>query len=58
MRQHHGMPVWAPSNEEMTHIAKRVSMERAKAASDLVRAVKALFQNQHQSGLSGHEAEA
>ena len=34
MEMRHGMPVWAPSDLEMSAIAKRVARERAKRRRD------------------------
>lgn len=43
MEKRHGMPVWAPSNEEMNQIARQVSAERGKVAAELAAAVRSMF---------------
>jgi hypothetical protein len=47
MEMRHGMPVWAPSDVELTAIANQVAQERAKAAKDALHSVKHLFKNEY-----------
>ena len=47
MQMRHGMPVWAPSDVELTAIANQVSKERARAANDALQSVKHLFKNEY-----------
>jgi hydroxypyruvate isomerase len=47
MQMRHGMPVWAPSDLEMTAIANQVAKERARAAREAVQSVKFLFSNDY-----------
>lgn len=49
MEMRHGMPVWAPTDLEMTAIANRVARERAKAAREAIATAKHLFRNEHEA---------
>ncbi|MBU2532500.1 MAG: hypothetical protein KKB37_07145 [Alphaproteobacteria bacterium] len=41
----HGMPVWAPSDEQLAAIERSFRRERSKAATELIESVRLLFQN-------------
>mgnify|MGYP001818295723 FL=1 len=45
MKMHRDMVVWAPTEAEVNTIRRQVSKERAKAAADLLKALRSLFRN-------------
>lgn len=58
MEMRNGMIVWAPTDAQMNEIRKRVSKERAKAASEFFAALRSLFQSGHATALKKEHSTA